>query len=328
MVTMRHIATRHISALMLVLGLVFCPVLTPILISTPAYADWRDGTSLPTAVSDAVAASIDDGLYVMSGAPGRGLRQFFEFYDTQNDGWRPLTPMPASLWRFSLTSGNGQLYVTGGRDQATGDLSPGVWMYTPQSAIWVELPALPDPRAGHASFFADGHVYLIGGVGANSTQVVRYVSRAGRWESVGAPMPVPVANAAWTRKGDQLIIAGGVRPDGRDTKFVQTFNIKTLKWARLADLPQASSGGALGVVGDALHYAGGFSQAQQMVLARHVGLAEGAWRDLAEMPQGRHQMAYAGDGERLFIIGGALGGGFYSLFTGSNRVHVFTTDTP
>ena len=26
--------------------------------------------------------------------------------------------------------------------------------------------------------------------------------------------------------------------------------------------------------------------------------------------------------------GGALGGGFYSLFTGSNRAHLFTTDTP
>ena len=296
--------------------------------SAPAFAGWRDVTDLPAAVSDAVAAAVDDGFYVMSGAPGRGLRQFFEFYDTKNDGWRPLTPMPASLWRFSITAGNGQLYVTGGRDQATGDMTPNVWMYTPQSAIWVELPALPQARAGHASFFADGSVYVIGGVGEKSDRVLRYVSRLGRWETVGAAMPEPVANTAWTKKDDLLIVAGGVRADGRDSKTVQAFNIKTLKWSRLAALPQASSGGALGVVDGALHYAGGFSQSAQKVLARHVRYNGKVWRDLAAMPQGRHQMAYAGSGSEFFIIGGALGGGFYSLFTGSNRAHLFTADMP
>ena len=296
--------------------------------SAPAFAGWRDVTDLPAAVSDAVAAAVDDGFYVMSGTPGRGLRQFFEFYDTKNDGWRPLTPMPASLWRFSITAGNGQLYVTGGRDQATGDMSPNVWMYTPQSAIWVELPALPQARAGHASFFADGSVYVIGGVGEKSDRVLRYVSRLGRWETVGAAMPEPVANTAWTKKDDLLIVAGGVRADGRDSKTVQAFNIKELKWSRLAALPQASSGGALGVVDGALHYAGGFSQSAQKVLARHVRYNGKVWRDLAAMPQGRHQMAYAGSGSEFFIIGGALGGGFYSLFTGSNRAHLFTADMP
>ena len=96
----------------------------------------------------------------------------------------------------------------------------------------------------------------------------------------------------------------------------------------MAALPQASSGGALGVVDGALHYAGGFSQSAQKVLARHVRYNGKVWRDLAAMPQGRHQMAYAGSGSEFFIIGGALGGGFYSLFTGSNRAHLFTADMP
>ncbi len=296
-------------------------------LSGPVNAGWREVTNLPAAVSDAVAAAVDGGLYVMSGAPGRGLRQFFEFYDTKNDGWRPLTPMPASVWRFSLATGNGQLFVTGGRDQVTGDMSSEVWMYTPQSALWVELPALPQARAGHASVFADGNLYLLGGVGEKSARVLRYVSRLGRWEHVGDPMPETVANAAWTKKGSLLIVAGGVRPDGRDSKIVQAFNVDTLKWSRLASLPQASSGGALGVVEGVLHYAGGFSQSAQKVLARHLSYSGKGWRDLAPMPQGRHQMAYAGSGTQFFIIGGALGGGFYSLFTGSNRAHVFTKET-
>ena len=39
--------------------------------SAPAFAGWRDVTDLPAAVSDAVAAAVDDGFYVMSGTPGR-----------------------------------------------------------------------------------------------------------------------------------------------------------------------------------------------------------------------------------------------------------------
>jgi len=34
-------------------------------------------------------------------------------------------------------------------------------------------------------------------------------------------------------------------------------------------------------------------------------------------------MAYYGTGNELIIIGGAMGGGFYSLFTASDRVTIF-----
>ena len=81
---------------------------------------------------------------------------------------------------------------------------------------------------------------------------LRYVSRLGRWETVGAAMP-----NRWQigldKKDDLLIVAGGVAQWARS----KPFRPLTLKPEMVAfgGLPQASSGGALGVVDGALHYA-------------------------------------------------------------------------
>ena len=162
--------------------------------------------------------------------------------------------------------------------------------------------------------------------GEKSDRVLRYVSRLGRWETVGAAMPEPVANTAWTKKDDLLIVAGGVRRDGRDSKPYRPLTLK-LKWSRLAALPQASSGGALGVVDGALHYAGGFSQSRKS-FARHVRYNGKVWRDLAAMPQGRHQNGLCRQRVGIFHYWRCAGRGLLLIVHRSNRAHLFTADMP
>ena len=87
---------------------------TLLMASTAAIAEWREGTRLPTAVPHAVAAEMDGKLYVMSGKVGQGLRSFFEQYDLQNDGWRPLTPLPVNISQYAIAAGTGRVFVTGG----------------------------------------------------------------------------------------------------------------------------------------------------------------------------------------------------------------------
>ena len=79
-----------------------------------ALAEWREGTRLPTAVPHAVAAEMDGKLYVMSGKVGQGLRSFFEQYDLQNDGWRPLTPLPVNISQYAIAAGTGGSLSRGG----------------------------------------------------------------------------------------------------------------------------------------------------------------------------------------------------------------------
>jgi N-acetylneuraminic acid mutarotase len=297
--------------------------LATLLLSQPAHAEWRAASSLSTTVPDAVAAEMEGQLYVMSGTVGTGVRRFFERYDLINDGWRPLTPLPTSLSDFSLAAGGGRVFVSGGHDSETLQASQKLWMYAPESGVWFELADMPFARSGHASFVVGNSVYIMGGRGEQAAYVQRYNLDTGAWQQTTSQMPLPVTNAALARFGSDFVLAGGTTIDGRDTATVQAFSPASDSWRVLVSIPAASSAGALGEVDGRLHYAGGYSQTEGKVLNSHHQLSDGVWRRLKNLPQARHQMAYFGTGKELFIIGGALGSGFYSLFTASDRVSVF-----
>lgn len=305
--------------------MIFRFLILGLLWAAPAAAEWRDGTRLPTAVPNAVAAEMDGKLFVMSGKVGQGLRSFFEQYDLAGDGWRPLTPMPANISQFAVAAGTGRVFVTGGRDNATGRLSSAIWMYAPDTAVWLELGDLPSPRADHVSYFDGSRLFLFGGIGQDAARVQSFNPTTGKWSNWKNQMPLPVSAAAATRRGDEMILAGGIDTRGRPVNAVQAFHMKTGKWRRLPDLPLAVSGGALAVIGDDLHFAGGFSPAKGQVLDSHNKLVGQRWQRQGELPGGgRHRMAYFGNDDRFVLIGGAVGGGFYALFTASDRVSIFT----
>jgi len=291
----------------------------------PALAEWRDGSRLPTAVPTAVAAEMDGKLYVMSGKVGQGLRSFFEQYDLSGDGWRPLTPMPDNISQFSVAAGTGRVFVTGGRNNATARLSSALWMYAPETAVWLELGSLPSPRADHVSYFDGKRLFVFGGIGQDAARVQSFNPTTGKWSNWKNRMPVPVSGAATARRGDEIVLAGGIDSRGRPVKAVQAFNLKSGQWRRLPSLPLAVSGGALAVLKGDLHFAGGFSPAKGQVLDSHNKLVGQRWQRQGELPGGgRHRMAYYGDDKRFVLIGGAVGGGFYALFTASDRVSIFT----
>ncbi len=291
-------------------------------------ADWRSATSLPVALPKAMAAPMENSLYVMSGALGTGLRPFFELYDIAGDAWRPLTPLPVNLSYFALAAGDGRVFVSGGRDVETSKLSSNVWMYAPETAIWIELTQMPAPRSGHASIVVGNQLFVFGGTGKKGAHVQSrlqsYAMDTGNWRDWPQPVPVPVSYAALAQLGDEIVVAGGRAANGQDATTVQAFNTRSGKWRQLASLPIASSGGALGVVDGALHYAGGYNRVGQKVLDTHFRLQGKKWQKQKKLLHGRHQMAYFGTGSQLILIGGALGSGFYSLFTASDRVSIFS----
>lgn len=305
---------RPISALAFAFGLS----------TSPVSAEWQRGATLPTAVPHAVAAEMEGKLFVLSGKVGQGLRSFFEQYDLRNDGWRPLTPMPVAISQFSLAAGSGRVLVSGGRDNRNAKIIDDLWLYAPDTAVWLELGALPSPRADHVSLFDGNRLFLLGGIGRDAARVQSYNMQTGKWSNWKNPMPVPVSAAAATRYGDEIIIAGGQDQRGRPVKNVQAFNLKTGTWRQLPALPLAVTGGALGVLNDGLHFAGGFSKAKGKVLDSHNRLVGKRWQRRDPMPSGgRHRMAYYADGKQFVLIGGAVGGGFYAAFTASDRVSIF-----
>lgn len=291
----------------------------------PAQAEWRQGAKLATALPQAVAAEMGGKLFVMSGKAGQGLRSFFEQYDVRSDGWRPLTPIPEAISHVGLAAGAGRVFVSGGRENKGARLSSALWMYAPDTAIWLELGALPTPRADHVSVVHKDRLFVFGGIGPDAARVQSYDIEKAKWSNWKNPMPVLVSEAAFAQRGDEVIIAGGRNAAGRPVKNVQAFNLKTGKWRQLPALPIAVTGGALGIVNDGLHFAGGFSPARGKVMESHNRLVGNRWQRQTPMPDGgRHRMAYHANGDKFVLIGGAVGGGFYALFTASDRVSVFT----
>ena len=296
-----------------------------VLAAPSALAEWREGTRLPTAVPHAVAAEMDGKLYVMSGKVGQGLRSFFEQYDLQNDGWRPLTPLPVNISQYAIAAGTGRVFVTGGRENNTARLSSSLWIYAPDTAVWLELGALPSPRADHVSYFDGTRLFIFGGIGRDAATVQSFNPSTSQWSNWKNRMPVPVSAVAFARLGDEVVFAGGINERGRPVNTVQAFHLKKGTWRQLPALPLAVSGGALAAIDGALHFAGGFSSAKSQVLESHNKLVGQRWQRQGALPGGgRHRMAYFASDDRFVLIGGAIGGGFYALFTASDRVSIFT----
>lgn len=290
------------------------------IVSFGANAGWKEGTPLPRTLPDARSVVLNNQIYVMNGIASKS---FFELYDVVADGWRPLTPLPSDIKHFALAAGGGRIYLSGGKGT---DNASDIWIYAPDAALWIRRAKLPAPRAGHISAVADGRLFLIGGISEANTIDV-YNITTGIWESINAPMPIAVADSSATLWGEEIIVVGGVSPDGHDVAAVQAFHTKTRRWRRLADLPQAASGVGVAVLDDTLHIIGGYAQSVQNVLPTHFKLKKGKWQKQTPLPQGIHQMALSAthkDGKnQLVLIGGALGGGFYAVFTASDRVNIY-----
>ncbi|MDD9798150.1 MAG: hypothetical protein OXT03_03465, partial [Alphaproteobacteria bacterium] len=226
-------------------------------LTSPSLAQaWRSGAALPQSVSGAVAASIDDRIYVLSGTVGTGIRRFFEVYDTRGDGWRPLPPMPVDRVQFGVAAGQGQIIVTGGRSIETGQFSDTVWRFNPTQSLWTQMPAMPGRRADHASAVIGNMLYVVGGAGAAAAHIYAYNLKQGRWAILPTQMPIPASQIAITTYGSKLVIVGGRDRNGRIIGAVQVYDTKANTWQKAPDLPAPRSGAAIGMLGDQLHVVG------------------------------------------------------------------------
>lgn len=306
------------SGLALVLSVFIMPVF-PFGLSADA-ASWKAGAEMPAIVPTAEAVHINQKIYVLSGSVGHGMRQFFEVYDIAEDGWRSLTPLPSKIQDFASAAMNGRILVTGGRDIDSGEPLSSAWIYAVESAVWVQVSPMPRPVYGHRMVAIDNFVYVFAGAGQR--EIFAYNIDQGNWD-IFADMPVALVGAAATAdaKGN-LIIAGGAGDDGQDRKTVLSLDIDTKQWTRLPDLPLPVRNASLVSLSDGLHIVGGFDGKAKKSLDLHFTLNNGKWEKSPKLPQARYRMASAVADDTLYIMGGAAGAGFFSWFTGSDRLYI------
>lgn len=214
----------------------------------PSTDSWSSGTSLPTARTAPVAATVNGVIYVIGGLAANALSTV-EAFDPASQQWATLASMPTARYAAAAAVINNQICVFGGlgpSGAAVLAVLSNAECFDPVSNTWSIKPAMPTKRWGLGADTLGGFAYTTGGFfgGQHLTTVERFDLANQAWSTV-SPMLTGRDNAAVTAAGGLLFAIGG----GKDTLIpganddvipdVESFNPSAGTWTAKTPMPIA-----------------------------------------------------------------------------------------
>lgn len=272
-------------------------------------------------------------LYAAAGVTDRRLfRNLVHRAPIAPDGtvgaWEELAPTPAPQAGPALAIAGRTVVLAGAMDGAIQSFVLVGNTADDGTIEWSEGPSLPAARF-HAAGAASGRfVYVVGGLGEDSsaTRTV-YRSRVGDdgkladWETL-EPAPEPISHAAvevhegflWVTGG----LAGNPNENARDQEKVWRVAVAADgslgTWERMRDLPRARASHALVIVQRHLVVSGGVparenNPTSSVIAAPITPAGIGEWREVGRLPAARaHTHHTPLVGGRIHSVGGSYGG--------------------
>jgi len=294
-----------------------------------ALARWTSATQMEEGRAQLGAVAIGDLIYVAGGTSLTGPVTSFDSFDPIGEDWRPLPPMPEGLQHFGMAAIGKSVIVAGGYSTAHPD-SPGshAWIFDVQSAQWRRIADLPAPRAGLALVAVNDTVYAVGGLGASARQSYRYDVAGNKWIAAFSPLPEERSGHAAVAVGNKIFVIGGQPPGGKAASDVFVLDTVHGSWSEGPKLPVALSGHTAAVLDGVIHVAGGAAPPAMKTSAAHYVLdpGKGGWTEAANMITPRQGMASAVVRGKWYVFGGSAGFGFFSAFTPSDAVEIYTSN--
>jgi hypothetical protein len=239
--------------------------------------------------------------------------------------------MPAPLHHLGMAALGGRIYVTGGYDEEDFNVDvDAAWAYDPAANSWSAVADMPSPRAAHASVAMGGLLYVVGGVGDNSTQLWTYDPATNTWDASRAPLPTAREHLTAAEVGGKLlVIAGRWFPSG-NLATVEEYDPATDTWTTRASLPTARSGLTSATLDGRVHVTGGEDLGTSDTFPQHevYDPAAGSWATFPPLPTSRHGIPSAVLGGRWYVFGGGLLAGNQTYSSLTNIVEVWVPDGP
>lgn len=227
----------------------------------PAGTGTVDGPPMPHRVIDAAAVAIGDQIYVAGGRSRDGGRPtpLLQVFDRARQTWRDAPRAPRGVIEAAVAAVDGRIFVIGGRGNGAGGtlrFLPAVQIFDPATETWTlaSLRADGEPRTGTAwnAVVVDDEIWLLGGRDADdraldTTWILDPITLGLR---PGASLAWPVYDAAGSRAGDRIYLAGGrAVTDGPALRTMMVLDLAEGVWRRALDLPHpvaAASGVGVG----------------------------------------------------------------------------------
>jgi N-acetylneuraminic acid mutarotase len=203
---------------------------------------------------------------------------------------------------------------------------------------WMKCAAFPEPSEELVGASAGGKFYVFGGLAPGWVPqglVYEYDPAADTWTKK-RPMALPTHHVAFSELNGKLYAFGGfVLPESGPPAWVPINNAweydpATDRWKALAPMPTkrgsavaATVNGRIYVIGGATVHPGSNEPAvhparphRSVATVEEYNPKTNAWSERSSMPTARNHAAIGAVNNKIYVIGGRLGGAF--IFTASN----------
>lgn len=234
-----------------------------------------------------------------------------ECYDPHTDHWSFLAPMRTPRARFQMAVLTGQLYVVGGSNGHSDDLSCGE-MYDPNIDDWTPVPELRTNRCNAGVCALNGKLYIVGGSdpygqkGLKNCDVFDPVTKS--WTSC-APLNIRRHQSAVCELGGYLYIIGGAE-SWNCLNTVERYNPENNTWTLIAPMNVARRGSGVAVLDGKLFVGGGFDGSHAISCVEMYDPARNEWKMMGNMTSPRSNAGIATVGNTIYAVGGFDGNEF------------------
>ncbi|KAM3620238.1 uncharacterized protein V6R79_020141 [Siganus canaliculatus] len=245
-----------------------------------------------------------------------------ECYDPTDDRWTFIAPMRTPRARFQMAVLMGQLYVIGGSNGHSDELSCGE-RYDPQTDDWTQVPELRTNRCNAGVCSLNNQLYVVGGSdpcgqkGLKNCDVFDPVTKT--WTTC-APLNIRRHQAAVCELEGFMYVMGGAE-SWNCLNSVERYNPENNTWTLVAPMNVARRGAGVAAHAGKLFVVGGFDGSRALRCVEAYDPARNEWRMLGSMMSSRSNAGVAMLGETIYAVGGFDGNDFL------NTVEVYNPET-